>query len=137
MFCLPVRCLRLSVHGRGLAAPITLAAVMILWRSGRSSVGWFLGASGFIYPRIGAFLGDSRRAGATVVLVRTIIAPDSHSRSTLQWPEFMRSGMAPGAPGTEFDPSLQAQPGDLEIVKQRYSAFFGTRLDEILRGRGD
>jgi ureidoacrylate peracid hydrolase len=48
----------------------------------------------------------------------------------------MRAGMAPGAPGTEFDPCLDAQPGDLEIVKPRYSAFFGTRLDEILRGRG-
>jgi len=47
----------------------------------------------------------------------------------------MRAGMAPGAPGTEFDPCLDAQPGDLEIVKPRYSAFFGTRLDEILRGR--
>lgn len=89
-----------------------------------------------VLPKIGAFLSDSRRAGVTIVLVRTIIAPDSHSRSTLQWPEFMRAGMAPGALGTEFDSSLQAQPSDLEIVKQRYSAFFGTHLDEILRERG-
>jgi len=89
-----------------------------------------------VLPRIRTFLGDSRRAGVTTVLVRTIIAPDSHSQSTRQWPEFMRAGMAPGAPGTEFDPCLDAQPGDLEIVKPRYSAFFGTRLDEILRGRG-
>src|SRR5918993_2774480 len=28
------------------------------------------------------------------------------------------------------------QPGDLEIVKQRYSAFFGTSLDELLRKKG-
>lgn len=89
-----------------------------------------------VLPRIGRFLGEARRAGATVVLVRTIIAPDSHSRSTLQWPEFMRAGMAPGAQGTEFDPSLDVQPGDLEIVKQRYSAFFGTHLDERLREQG-
>ena len=89
-----------------------------------------------VLPRIRTFLGDSRRAGVTTVLVRTIIASDSHSQSTRQWPEFMRAGTAPGAPGTEFDPCLDAQPGDLEIVKPRYSAFFGTRLDEILRGRG-
>ena len=43
----------------------------------------------------------------------------------------MRAGTAPGAPGTEFDPCLDAQPGDLEILKPRYSAFFGTRPDEI------
>lgn len=89
-----------------------------------------------VLPRIGRFVDDSRRSGATILLVRTIIAPDAHSRSTLQWPEFMRAGMAPGAPGTEFDPCLNPQPGDIEIVKQRYSAFVGTRLDGILRDRG-
>ena len=89
-----------------------------------------------VLPTIGRFVGDSRRAGVTIVLVRTIIPPDAHSRSTLQWPEFMRTGMAPGVPGTNFDPCLNVQPSDVEIVKRRYSAFFGTRLDEILRKRG-
>jgi nicotinamidase-related amidase len=89
-----------------------------------------------VLPRIGRFVDDSRKAGATIVLVRTIIAPDAHSRSTRQWPEFMRAGMAPDAPGSTFDPCLNPQPGDIEVVKQRYSAFVGTRLDEILRERG-
>ena len=88
-----------------------------------------------VLPRIGRFVEDSRKAGATIVLVRTIIAPDAHSRSTRQWPEFMRAGMAPNAPGSTFDPCLNPQPGDIEVVKQRYSAFVGTRLDEILRER--
>ena len=47
----------------------------------------------------------------------------------------MRAGMAPGAPGTEFDLCLNHQPADIEVVKQRYSAFFGTSLDQILRHR--
>lgn len=89
-----------------------------------------------VLPRIARFVDASRGAGATVVLVRTIIAPDAHSRSTLQWPEFMRAGMAPGALGTTFDPCLDRQTSDIEVVKQRYSAFVGTRLDEILRERG-
>lgn len=89
-----------------------------------------------VLPRIGRFLQECRSRGATVVLVRTIIAPDAHSRSTLQWPEFMRLGMAPDSTGIEFDPCLDRQPGDVEVVKQRYSAFFGTGLDELLRGRG-
>ena len=89
-----------------------------------------------VLPRIGRFVDDSRKARATIVLVRTIIAPDAHSRSTRQWPEFMRAGMAPDAPGSTFDPCLNPQPGDIEVVKQRYSAFIGTRLDEILRERG-
>ena len=89
-----------------------------------------------VLPRIGRFVDASRSAGATIVLVRTIIAPNAHSRSTLQWPEFMRTGVAPGAPGTTFDACLRPQPGDIEVVKQRYSAFVGTRLDEILKDRG-
>lgn len=88
-----------------------------------------------VLPAIGRFLEDGRRAGATIVLVRSIIAPDAHSRSTLAWPPFMRAGMAPGAPGTEFDPCLNQQTGDVEVVKQRYSAFFGTSLDQTLRQR--
>ena len=89
-----------------------------------------------VLPRIGRFVDDSRRAGATIVLVRTVIAPDAHSRSTRQWPEFMRAGMAPDTPGSTFDPCLNPQPGDIEVVKQRYSGFVGTRLDEILREHG-
>ena len=88
-----------------------------------------------VVPAIGKFVAESRRAGLTIVLVRTIIPPDAHSRSTWQWPEFMRAGMAPGAPGAEFDPCLDVQSTDVEIVKRRYSAFFGTPLDDILRTR--
>lgn len=89
-----------------------------------------------VLPAIRTFLGESRQAGAMVVLVRTVIAAGAHSASTLQWPQFMREGLMPGAPGTEFDPHVQAQPGDVEIVKQRYSAFFGTGLYELLQARG-
>lgn len=89
-----------------------------------------------VLPRIGRFVEASRSAGGTIVLVRTIIAPDAHSRSTRQWPEFMRAGVAPGAPGTEFDPCISVRPGDIEVVKQRYSAFVGTHLDDVLRERG-
>lgn len=89
-----------------------------------------------VLPRIHRFLDACRRAGTIVVLVRTVIEPDAHSRATMQWPEPMRAGMAPGAPGTEFDSCLDVQPGDLEVVKRRYSAFFGTQLDDMLRARG-
>jgi ureidoacrylate peracid hydrolase len=71
-----------------------------------------------------------------IVLVRTIIPSDAHSRSTLQWPDFMRDGMAPGSPGAELDPCLDRRAEDVEVVKTRYSAFYGTSLDELLRARG-
>lgn len=39
-----------------------------------------------------------------------------------------------GTPGVEIVPELAPQPGDYMIVKRRYSAFFATDLDLLLRG---
>lgn len=38
-----------------------------------------------------------------------------------------------GTEGCEILPELQRNPSDTIIVKKRYSAFFGTELDAILR----
>jgi hypothetical protein len=51
----------IGVWAGGLAAPITLAAVMGLWRSARSSLGWFLGASVLIYLTAGLLAGAFAR----------------------------------------------------------------------------
>ena len=37
-----------------------------------------------------------------------------------------------GTPGCQFVPELHVAPTEIVIVKKRYSAFFGTDLDEIL-----
>ena len=89
-----------------------------------------------VRSNIRACLDQARAAGATVILVRTVIASDEHSRGTRTWPEFMRNNLAPGAPGTEFDPCTGVSSGDLQVVKQRYSAFHGTALDSVLKERG-
>ena len=39
-----------------------------------------------------------------------------------------------GDPGTELWPTLRPEPGEHLIVKRRYSCFFGTELDILLRG---
>jgi len=41
-----------------------------------------------------------------------------------------------GTPGVEIIPDLARQPGDFLVVKRRYSAFFATDLDLLLRGLG-
>jgi nicotinamidase-related amidase len=89
-----------------------------------------------VLPNITRVLDDARRAGAIVVLVRTIMTPEDHSPNTLRWPAFMQENLAPGSPGTEWDPCVVPHPGDVEIIKLRYSAFFGTELDARLRERG-
>src|SRR4051812_33763374 len=47
-----------------------------------------------VLQRIESFIEQARTAGAQIILVRTVIAPEDHSRSTLQWPAFMRANVA-------------------------------------------
>jgi nicotinamidase-related amidase len=42
----------------------------------------------------------------------------------------------PGTPGADLTAPLAYAPGDLKLVKTRYSAFFGTPLDAMLRRMG-
>ena len=88
-----------------------------------------------VLPAITRLLDAARHAGLPVVLVRTIITPDEHSDNTRTWPRFMTDNMLPGSPGAEFDPCLRRADTDLEVVKQRYSAFHRTSLDDLLRAR--
>jgi biuret amidohydrolase len=41
-----------------------------------------------------------------------------------------------GQPGTELEPSLRPQAGEIHIVKRRYSGFIGTDFEIVLRGLG-
>lgn len=41
-----------------------------------------------------------------------------------------------GDPGTELDPALGMRPDDYFIRKRRYSCFFGTELEILLKGLG-
>jgi ureidoacrylate peracid hydrolase len=88
-----------------------------------------------VLPAITGLLEAARHAGLPVVLARTIITPDEHSDNTRTWPPFMSDNVLPGSPGAEFDPCLHRADSDLEVVKQRYSAFHRTNLDDLLRAR--
>ncbi|MGV0743051.1 cysteine hydrolase family protein [Mycolicibacterium sp. XJ870] len=39
-----------------------------------------------------------------------------------------------GLPGTDLEPSLRPEPGEIHIVKRRYSGFIGTDFEIVLRG---
>ena len=52
----------------------------------------------------------------------------AHGRS---WRLLVRDGW-----GTEIVDALRPEPGDLQVWKHRFSAFFETELDSILRARG-
>ena len=66
-----------------------------------------------------------------IIWVRQEFEPDLRDA----FPEMKARGIhkvIKGTPGCEIVPELAPAPSDTVIVKKRYSAFFGTELDEIL-----
>jgi len=76
-----------------------------------------------------------RRAGRPVVWVRQEFKADLSDAFL----DMRRRGIRvtiEGTPGSRLLPELERAPADHEIVKKRYSAFFGTGLDALLSGLG-
>ena len=92
-------------------------------------------------------LGDSRRerlisktnqltsvfrdAGCLILWVRQVFKPDL-SDAYLEMKDNDISIVIDGTRGAEIHPGLAIRDGDKEIIKKRYSAFFGTELEQIL-----
>lgn len=76
-------------------------------------------------------VGLARKLSAPIIWVRQEFEPDL-SDAFLSMRLTGRRVTIRGTPGCELLSELDQRPGDHEIVKQRYSAFFGTELEEIL-----
>lgn len=87
-------------------------------------------------PRLDALLRHAREAGVLVVFVGTHLPPEVLSPVWTERREHRQrvAMLRPGTWGAEF--VLAPGPDDVVVYKHRYSAFFGTPLDLILRGRG-
>lgn len=80
-----------------------------------------------IVPFIQKKLEQTREAGDLVVYVT-----DSHRPNDKEFQMFPKHCVK-GAPGAHVIPELKPKRGDVVVRKTRYSGFFGTRLEEILK----
>jgi ureidoacrylate peracid hydrolase len=82
----------------------------------------------------------ARRIGLPVIWTRYVLRADYADGGVLV--DELRpgikaaGGLRAGTREIEIDPGLGVDPADEVIDKQRYSAFFGTRLELLLRSRG-
>jgi ureidoacrylate peracid hydrolase len=102
--------------------------------------GWGVSSALDIVPTLKRLAEEARKAGVSVIFIRNV-------RSELTaWPaldrlsrQIMGDDYIPvcveGTWGAEFYEGLEPQPGDIVVDKNRYSAFFGTNLDIILRNK--
>ncbi len=76
--------------------------------------------------------GRFRKAGQPVIWVRQEFKADLSDA----FPHMRRSGKAytiEGTPGAEFLAGLDVREGDPVVTKKRFSAFYGTDLEEVLK----
>jgi len=83
-----------------------------------------------IIPRVKRLLDEAREKGVPIVYVTDAHIEDD--REFQLWPRHA----VDGTPGAEIVEELQPQPGDYHLKKRRYSAFYATGLDALLRELG-
>ena len=81
---------------------------------------------------INRLVSGARSQGIPVIWVRQEFADDLSDAFPVMRKRGIRKTMA-GTPGARILHELDRRPTDGEIVKKRYSAFFGTDLSETLR----
>lgn len=89
-------------------------------------------------PACAKVIGEARDAGAPVFWIRRQYLLDGSDVEFTRREAWLAGGktMAPGSSGMnseELADGLSALPGDYQIIKPRWSAFFQTKLDLMLR----
>ena len=80
---------------------------------------------------INELVGLMRQRGCPIIWVRQEFEPDLRDA----FPEMKAKGIRitiKGTSGCQIDSELATAPTDPMVIKKRYSAFFGTQLDEML-----
>src|SRR5262249_37718619 len=85
------------------------------------------------------FIDACRERGVLVVRIQAII-PDEATNGV--WRRHFKerwatpSPLGPDHPEAQFHPGFEPLSGDIVVTKPRYSSFYGTSLESILRSRG-
>lgn len=134
------------------------AVVVIDMQNAYASPGGYVDLAGFdiagaasVIGRIATVLETARNAGIQVIYLQNGWdadyveaggpgSPNWHKSNALKtmraWPELHGQLLARGGWDYELVDALKPQPGDITLHKTRYSAFFNSQLDSVLRARG-
>ncbi|QIG79868.1 pyrimidine utilization protein B [Stakelama tenebrarum] len=138
--------------------PATTAVIVIDMQNAYASEGGYVDLAGFdisgaasVIGRISQVLDVARGAGMPVVFLQNGWdadyveaggpgSPNWHKSNALKTmrarPDLKGQLLARGGWDYELVDALKPQPGDIRVHKTRYSAFFNSQLDSILRSRG-
>ena len=139
-------------------SPHDTAVIVIDMQNAYASPGGYVDLAGFdiagasgVIGRIGQVLDTARAVGMPVIYLQNGWdseyveaggpgSPNWHKSNALKTmrarPELAGQLLARGGWDYELVDALKPQPGDIRVHKTRYSAFFNSQLDSILRARG-
>jgi ureidoacrylate peracid hydrolase len=134
------------------------AVIVVDMQNAYASPGGYLDLAGFdiggaarVVEQTAKVLAVAREAGMTVVYFQNGWDPDYREAGGPGSPNFHKSNalktmrarpelqgklLARGGWDYELVEALKPQPGDIELHKTRYSGFFHSQLDSLLRARG-
>ena len=84
-----------------------------------------------IVPTLKRLIAAFRRAGRPVIFTRHVHPPDDLDSGIMGW--WWEGKCLEGSRQSEFHPELAAMPGEKVVCKHRYSAFYNTDLETVLR----
>ena len=138
--------------------PKATALLVVDMQNAYASAGGYLDLAGFdiagaagVIEKIAVLVETARKSGVTVVFFRNGWDPEyleaggpgspnwwkSNALKTMrERPELQGQLLAKGTWDYALVDRLQPEPGDIVIEKPRYSAFYNTALDSVLRARG-
>lgn len=138
-------------------SPQNTAVIVIDMQNAYASKGGYVDKAGFdVSPaaaaieKIATVLDAARGAGLPIIFLQngwdagyveagTPASPNWHKSNALKTmrarPELAGTLLARGGWDYELVDALAPQPGDIRVHKTRYSAFFNSQLDSILRAR--
>jgi biuret amidohydrolase len=94
----------------------------------------FLPGGRSVLPALVPLLAECRTAAMPVVHVRTVWQPDGIDRSLFTTSDVLQQrGLRSGEAGAEIIEELRPLAGEYVINKTRYSGFFQTNLESLLR----
>ncbi|WP_067733819.1 pyrimidine utilization protein B [Novosphingobium naphthalenivorans] len=138
--------------------PATTAVIVVDMQNAYASKGGYVDEAGFdvgpaasVIGKIAEVLDTARSAGMPVIFLQngwdagyteagTPLSPNWHKSNALKTmrkrPELAGRFLARGGWDYELVEALAPKDGDLRVHKPRYSAFFNSQLDSVLRARG-
>ena len=138
--------------------PASSAVIVIDMQNAYASSGGYVDLAGFdisgtaaVIGQIGKVLDTARTAGVPVIYLQNGWdpeyveaggpgSPNWHKSNALKTmrarPELEGKLLARGGWDYELVDALAPRPGDIRLHKTRYSAFFNSQLDSVLRARG-